>query len=1083
MRKTLCIILSVLMIMAPLAIGTVAVDGTAISSAADFAKMDPNGTYYLANDITLSEKYATSFMGTLDGNGHAITTSTPIFETLNGATIKNLTIKGAVSGVEEAGTTGTGILARNSKHEGATLQNITNNATLTITSISGNAYVGALIGAVGGGFLTLTNCVNNGKITANVVIGGSIAPRFGGLTGNVAKDVVPVFINCVNNADITLTDTSETPSTGAAYLGGITSDCFAGTFINCTNNGNLTSNVPLDGAGICGRIAPSWQLPDHSVTFIGCVNNGDVITSAPGSRAIGGMFGYANGSNSQKGVMTIDRCVNTGKIAYTNTGASGNIGGLAGYLWGSGTNQYCVIKNSINTGDVTSAGTTFVSEFIGYSNSNGNQIYNNIGLGNLSTGPKADGDNTVYQTVVIGCSSANMSTAKITNNYVLDTAGLNYEFWTNTADNTASRVPVADAPAEDLILVTAAQVKSGAVAYLANKAAGENVFFQTLSTDAVPTLDASHKLVYKSDSSYSNTISCTHSKKTLVASTATCTDAGIDAHYECPDCGLVLKADGKTATDLASLAIGPTHKLGIANAKGQYTCEVCNLFVKGKITSETDFLAMAPNGEFELANDITVSATYADKFTGSIDGKGFTITTSAPLFAEVGGGSFKNLTIAGNVAATGSDVYAAALALRVTKNTTTTFENVVNKATVTGEYRTGGIIGQINNSNNATDTTTVIMTKCANEGTVTGANMVGGIVGYSQGAHLTFTDCTNSGAVTNTNGNAGGIIGRFGGDFTQAQQKDKNNKEILAANNDVGARYWTVDLVNCTNYGAIAGTSDVGGLVGHVRSAVVTLTGCTNFGTCTCTTADASSSGYAAGIIGHGGASKYNALVIATNCVNNGKMIYNGTGETGTAAGIVGYVYGANMFGHAIIDNCVNHGEINSGLFGSQFLGYSNTNYTTIKDSVGDGKVNATYPVIFGMSSADYYQYNISNVKIDKNSGETLFSWALSDSNEKNQIELNDYLDEHEGNVIVCETLYGDANGDGVVDSKDLGQLRKYMAALDYTTGASTVSVFAGADTNGDGTVDSKDLGLLRKYMAAFDYTTGTSTVVLGPTK
>ena len=79
--------------------------------------------------------------------------------------------------------------------------------------------------------------------------------------------------------------------------------------------------------------------------------------------------------------------------------------------------------------------------------------------------------------------------------------------------------------------------------------------------------------------------------------------------------------------------------------------------------------------------------------------------------------------------------------------------------------------------------------------------------------------------------------------------------------------------------------------------------------------------------------------------------------------------------------------------------------------------------------------------------------------------------------------LWGDANGDGTVDSKDLSLLRKYMASYDYTTGTSTVAVKAGADANGDGIIDSKDLSLLRKYMASYDYTTGTSTVVLGPSK
>ena len=77
--------------------------------------------------------------------------------------------------------------------------------------------------------------------------------------------------------------------------------------------------------------------------------------------------------------------------------------------------------------------------------------------------------------------------------------------------------------------------------------------------------------------------------------------------------------------------------------------------------------------------------------------------------------------------------------------------------------------------------------------------------------------------------------------------------------------------------------------------------------------------------------------------------------------------------------------------------------------------------------------------------------------------------------------LYGDANGDGAINGKDVMVLRKYMANFDYDTGTSTVDISAGADANGDGIVNGKDVMIMRKYMANFDYDTGTSTVVLGP--
>jgi hypothetical protein len=64
--------------------------------------------------------------------------------------------------------------------------------------------------------------------------------------------------------------------------------------------------------------------------------------------------------------------------------------------------------------------------------------------------------------------------------------------------------------------------------------------------------------------------------------------------------------------------------------------------------------------------------------------------------------------------------------------------------------------------------------------------------------------------------------------------------------------------------------------------------------------------------------------------------------------------------------------------------------------------------------------------------------------------------------------VYGDVNGNGEVDGRDLIMLRQKMA------GWSVEVVEANADVNGDGKVDGKDLILLRQKMAGWD-------VVLGP--
>ena len=77
--------------------------------------------------------------------------------------------------------------------------------------------------------------------------------------------------------------------------------------------------------------------------------------------------------------------------------------------------------------------------------------------------------------------------------------------------------------------------------------------------------------------------------------------------------------------------------------------------------------------------------------------------------------------------------------------------------------------------------------------------------------------------------------------------------------------------------------------------------------------------------------------------------------------------------------------------------------------------------------------------------------------------------------------VYGDVNGDGNINGKDVIRLRKYLASYDPESGTSEVEITAGADCNGDGEIAGKDLIRLRKYLLNYDETTGTSDVTLGP--
>ena len=78
-------------------------------------------------------------------------------------------------------------------------------------------------------------------------------------------------------------------------------------------------------------------------------------------------------------------------------------------------------------------------------------------------------------------------------------------------------------------------------------------------------------------------------------------------------------------------------------------------------------------------------------------------------------------------------------------------------------------------------------------------------------------------------------------------------------------------------------------------------------------------------------------------------------------------------------------------------------------------------------------------------------------------------LEERE-TMPVLEFIYGDTNGDGSVNGKDLILLRQSLAGWDVTLDE------AAADCNGDAAINGKDLILLRQYLAGWD-------VTLGPTE
>ena len=83
-----------------------------ISTAAEFAAMDPAGCYRLTEDVTITAPFPAVFTGSLDGDGHTValaltaqadTVSLALFPETDGASIRALTLTGTVFAGEDSG--------------------------------------------------------------------------------------------------------------------------------------------------------------------------------------------------------------------------------------------------------------------------------------------------------------------------------------------------------------------------------------------------------------------------------------------------------------------------------------------------------------------------------------------------------------------------------------------------------------------------------------------------------------------------------------------------------------------------------------------------------------------------------------------------------------------------------------------------------------------------------------------------------------------------------------------------------------------------------------------------------------------
>ncbi|MGD9901615.1 MAG: InlB B-repeat-containing protein [Spirochaetales bacterium] len=357
---------------------TVTAAPTPISTAAEFAYMSTTGNYILTNDINLGTgwtgnfstewvtNYYNTFSGILDGNGYTITytyASSPhsddLFETaglfnyLDGATIKNLTVNGTINITATTGWVAVGILAGYSSAD----TNYDSSSEITNVKTTGSIYI---------------NSTHSQEYTyVGGIVGGGGYYKFSG-AGDVYKyDLYSIYFNCGANITSSINEASITVygldggSTNTNYPEGVIVGGIAGnakTITGCVNKGTIfveldetsgfleTITGSITAGGVVGQVANIYysyntaNITIHNFMRKGTWGRGDVYNY------IGGIVGNLSGSQDDGFAGTQTRYFNynflySGTIATSNIADSGTIteykGGLVGYA------RYANVNRSI----------------------------------------------------------------------------------------------------------------------------------------------------------------------------------------------------------------------------------------------------------------------------------------------------------------------------------------------------------------------------------------------------------------------------------------------------------------------------------------------------------------------------------------------------------------------------------------------------------------------------------------------------------------------------------------------------------------------------------------------------------------
>lgn len=305
-----------------------ALDWEMLAKRAEKGETFKGDVWDLRADIRIDVQTIPSFAGTIEGNGHTVTSDRPLVNLLEAeGCIKNLSKKGL------AAYWGTyGCIANEVEGTVARCKNYSNYKIISYTDY---IVAGGIAGKVRYGGAVI-NCENHGSINGTTQDESLVYfPRVGGIAGWNLGTVT----GCVNTGDVTATADAN------VSCGGIVGHAEGGSVSFCTNSGKVSSSLTSEKlmssmvhqrtGGIVGRAG--------NARIDACVNAGSVENN----------MNYVGGIVGESYMTDLTNCVNTATVFSREKYFDSYAGGIAGIFEGKSGTQ-ALLLNCSNTGNVTS---------------------------------------------------------------------------------------------------------------------------------------------------------------------------------------------------------------------------------------------------------------------------------------------------------------------------------------------------------------------------------------------------------------------------------------------------------------------------------------------------------------------------------------------------------------------------------------------------------------------------------------------------------------------------------------------------------------------------------------------------------